>query len=30
MKMEKQDIAALVICFVVLVIIMPMIVGGAP
>jgi len=28
--MEKQDIIALAICFLVLVIIMPMIVGGAP
>lgn len=28
--MEKQDIVALAICFLALVIIMPMIVGGAP
>lgn len=28
--MEKQDIVALAICFLVLAIFMPMIVGGAP
>lgn len=30
MKMDKQDIAALLFCAIALLIILPMIVGGAP